>query len=250
MQVEFLEKIERNLQAENEAYLATLVSETDSSLALEMGDKVLIAEKEVHLSGPVNDKLKTRLSNKLIPAGKNKRQGLLELEICQQNLQFYLQPLQASPNLYIFGAGHVSSPLAKIAELAGFKVVVIDDRQELMTSDRFPEQVSFHQESYQEFLEDFQAQPQDYIVIVTPGHLHDYEVIKNVISQDWKYLGMIGSSRKVNMIFSELQEETGISAEKLKRVDAPIGVDIGSETPEEIAISIAAALVSARRCEN
>lgn len=251
MKIEFLKKVEKCLQEDSEFYLATVVSESLSNLKLDMGDKILITgEEEIHLTCNVNDKLKRELIAKIIGAADKNRQGLVTREIAAEEVQFFLQSLQSRPKLYIFGAGHVSSPLAEIAHLAGFEVRVIDDREDLMTRERFPEETVFHLKPYEEFLQEFYAGTEDYIVIVTPGHLHDYEVIKSIIHQDWRYLGMIGSTRKVNLIFEELQEETDIEKNRLEQVDAPIGKDIGSETPEEIAVSIAAALISARRCED
>ncbi len=250
MDIEFLEIIEKYLKQETEAHLAAVVSERTPSSNLKMGDKILITDEEIYFNCEVSDKFETELKDQITSAIEKNSQGLLSLRISGEEVEFYLKSLQARPTLYIFGAGHVSSPLARIANMAGFEVRVIDDREDLITEERFPARTKFYKQPYKEFLQDFSTKPQDYIVIVTPGHKHDYEVIKNVIEQEWRYLGMIGSTHKVNLIFAELKEDTGVEESRLRQVDAPIGIDIGSETPEEIAISIAAALISARRCKN
>jgi len=178
---------------------------------------------------------------------KNINQPTLE-KFSSQNgeIKAYLENLQQLDRLLIFGAGHVAQPLAKIAAMNDFVVEVIDDRADFNNPEKFPEAEKHHCQSFADFLESYQPQPADYIVIVTRGHKHDYDVLKSVISDDWKYLGMIGSKRKVKLLFEDLKSEN-IDLNRLEEVDAPIGIEINSETPAEIAVSIMAAMIKRRR---
>ena len=251
MRIDFLQRLQRSFEDEEESYLLTVVSQQNKdNCNLRAGDRMLRAEDDFHFSRRLDADIMEELKLEMERLLEEGLEGLCRISPCGQDLEVYLRPLRTQPRLFIFGAGHVSSPLAEIAELAGFKVVVIDERTELMKEERFTENTDLQEESYEEFLGDFQAGSGDYIVIVTPGHLHDYQVLEEVIEDDWSYLGMIGSRRKVDLIFEEIMEKHDISAERLEEVDAPIGLDIGSETPEEIAVSIAASLVSARRCQS
>ena len=150
----------------------------------------------------------------------------------------------------IFGSGHVAQPLAKIAKIAGFTVNVIDDREGLLNRGYFPTADSLIAKEYSSYLEDYKARPDDYLVIVTRGHQHDYDVLKGVIDSPAKYIGMIGSNHKVRLTFEQLKEEENVSQEKIDKVDAPIGINLGSETPAEIAVSIMSKIISVRRGQN
>lgn len=161
-------------------------------------------------------------------------------------IEIYFENLQQIDRLMLFGAGHVAQPLAKIAAMNDFLVEVIDDREDFNNPDNFPDAKKHHCQSFAEFLEEYQPRPGDYIVIVTRGHQHDYSVLKSVISGDWDYLGMIGSKRKVKLLFDDLKDEN-LDLNRLEQVDAPIGVEINSETPAEIAVSIMAAMIKRRR---
>ncbi|MBF8438136.1 XdhC family protein [Halanaerobiaceae bacterium Z-7014] len=178
---------------------------------------------------------------------KNINQPILD-KFSSQNgeVEVYLENLQKIDRLMLFGAGHVAQPLAKIAAMNDFAVEVIDDRADFNNPDNFPDAEEHHCQSFAEFLDNYQPQPGDYIVIVTRGHKHDYDVLKSVISGDWDYLGMIGSKRKVKLLFDDLKEEE-FDLNRLEQVDAPIGVEINSETPAEIAVSIMAAMIKRRR---
>jgi xanthine dehydrogenase accessory factor len=164
-----------------------------------------------------------------------------------ENLLLVIDSGQPMPTLYLFGAGHVARPTAELATIAGFRVEVLDDRAEFSNQDRFPSASAVH------ILNDFNAATtgisicaNDYIVIVTRGHLHDKLVLAQVLKTPALYIGMIGSLRKRDTIFRELRKE-GIADMDLARVHCPVGLDIGAETPEEIAVSIVAEMISVRR---
>ncbi|MFH1137338.1 MAG: XdhC family protein [Pseudomonadota bacterium] len=157
-----------------------------------------------------------------------------------------IEPTQKIITVYLFGAGHVSQPTAHLAALVGFRVVVLDDREEFAAPDRFPEAAQVT--AVKSFDQSFQELPVDrdsFIVIVTRGHLHDKEVLARALKTPAGYIGMIGSRRKRNAIYHVLLEE-GFTQQDLNRVFSPIGLEIAAETPEEIAVSIAAELIKVR----
>jgi xanthine dehydrogenase accessory factor len=152
-----------------------------------------------------------------------------------------------SPNkTYIFGGGHVGKEVEKMLAYIGFKTFVIDDREEFANRERFPTatEVKVIPDFYSAF-DGLICDENTYLVIVTRGHSWDYEVLKVALQQTSAYIGMIGSRRKNKTIFDRLREE-GVTEEALSRVQAPIGLSIGAETPEEIAISIAAEIIQVK----
>lgn len=157
----------------------------------------------------------------------------------------FLEPLRRSSTLYIYGGGHISLDLAWMAERVGFQVIVVDDRKAFANRDRFPMALDVWVVPYKEALKEVELGYDDFVVIVTRGHLFDLDVLREVIVQSPEYIGMIGSRRKKAMIFGQLQKE-GISQKKLDAVHAPIGLDIKAETPAEISISIIAEMIMVR----
>lgn len=158
---------------------------------------------------------------------------------------WYLEPVLGKPTVYIIGAGHVAQQIAPLAGRVGFRVVVADDRPEFASSERFPEADEVRVLGFEGLLAALDPGPQSYVIIVTRGHVHDYEVLAQALARPGSYLGMIGSRRKRGAIFRALLEQ-GVSQEELARVHSPIGLDIGAETPEEIAVSIVAELIAVR----
>jgi len=161
------------------------------------------------------------------------------------SLEFYLEPVMSDPVLYVFGGGHVSLQIVPLASLVGFKVVVIDDRPEFADPARFPGAAAVHQYPFEGVLERLPVDESSYFVIVTRGHLHDKTVLAQCIKTDAAYIGMIGSRRKVAILFKSLLDQ-GFPQAAIDRVHAPIGLAIGAETPEEIAVSIVAELIGVR----
>jgi len=151
-------------------------------------------------------------------------------------------PVFPRPTVIIFGGGHISVHLASLLTMVDFRVVVADDREEFANQERFPRADQIVVSDFGDCFDKLEFTHETYCVIVTRGHLHDKTVLENVLTFPGRYVGMIGSRRKRNMIYDELIKQ-GISPERLKEVHAPIGLDIGAETPEAIAISIAAELI-------
>jgi xanthine dehydrogenase accessory factor len=159
--------------------------------------------------------------------------------------ELFLEPITKEPILYIFGAGHVSSQIVPLASRVGFKVVVIDDRPEFADLKRFPEAMEVLRYPFEGVLDRIPVDESSYLVIVTRGHIHDKTVLTQSLKTRAKYIGMIGSRRKIAIIHKSLLEE-GFTQADLDKVHAPIGIDIGAETPEEIAVSIVAELIMMR----
>ncbi len=157
-----------------------------------------------------------------------------------------IEPVDSAGSAYIFGAGHVSQSLASFVKAVGFWTVVLDDRQEYASRERFGDvDELIVLESFSESLSRFSINRDSFIVIVTRGHLNDLTVLAQALKTKAGYIGMIGSKRKCLLIFEELRRQ-GYSEEDLRRVHAPIGLSIGAETPEEIGISIVAEMIQAR----
>ena len=148
--------------------------------------------------------------------------------------------------VYIFGGGHVSLDLTDLLYKIGFKCIVIDDREEFANKDRFPNAYKILVEDYDKIFEKINITKYDYIVILTRGHIYDYIVEKNALKTDAIYIGMIGSKNKIKNLHDKLKSEEGYNDEAISRVNAPIGLQIGAETTEEIAVSIAAELILKR----
>jgi xanthine dehydrogenase accessory factor len=160
----------------------------------------------------------------------------------------YIERIESAPTLLIVGAGHVAQAVAQIAPGIGFDVDVIDDRPDYASKERFPLSRKRIVGDIESELAKFPIDTNTYIVIVTRGHNRDGQALAAVIDTPAKYIGMIGSKRKIKAIYDELSA-AGTSIEKLLRVHAPVGYDIGAVTVQEIAISIAAQLVAVRRAQ-
>ncbi len=168
---------------------------------------------------------------------------------CGGTLQVFVEPVLPPSVLYIFGAGHVGLNVYKIARLAGFEVVIVDDRDAYANRERFPEARDIYADDLDRVMAQLAPPEAAFVVIVTRGHRHDMRVLGWAINTPAHYIGMIGSKRKVITVCQELQKQ-GVAAEQLKRAHAPIGLKIGATTPEEIAVSIVAELIAVRRhCE-
>ncbi|RPI51476.1 MAG: xanthine dehydrogenase [Acidobacteria bacterium] len=166
--------------------------------------------------------------------------------VCGGQMQVYIEPLEATPRLYVIGAGHVGYHLARLAHTVGFKTRILDDREKFASAERFPDAEEVIVDTIPEWLHRADLPSSAYVVIVTRGHTHDLDALRALAARDLRYLGLIGSKAKVKRIYDVLLAE-GMPGECLQRVHAPIGLDIGAVSPEEIAISILAELIAVRR---
>ena len=165
--------------------------------------------------------------------------------ICGGQMDVYIEPIEPSPELYVIGAGHVGYHLARLAHEVGFRVHVIDDREKFANRDRFPTAAEVVANDISEWLTSAQLPPHAYAVIVTRGHTNDLEALRALAPRELRYLGLIGSRAKVARIYDALTADR-MPPDLLKRVHAPIGLDIGAVTPQEIAVSILAELIAVK----
>ena len=166
--------------------------------------------------------------------------------ICGGQLEVFVEPIMPVPHAFIFGAGHISKSLSKVATLAGFVTVVIDNRESFANRDRFPEAQEVHAEEYEELFPKLAINETSYLIIVTRGHRDDMRILKLAIATPARYIAMIGSKRKVLNVIRELEKE-GTPRAAFERIHAPMGLDIGAISPEEIAVSVTAEMIAVRR---
>jgi xanthine dehydrogenase accessory factor len=166
--------------------------------------------------------------------------------VCGGTLEVFVEPVLPLPVLYLFGAGHVAFNVYKVAQNAGFDVIVVDDRDRFANRERFPDARDVIAEDFDRALARLAPNESSYIVIVTRGHRDDMRVLRWAAQTPARYVGMIGSKRKVIAIYRELEKE-GLPAHLFKNVHAPIGFDIGAVTPEEIGVAITAELIAVHR---
>jgi xanthine dehydrogenase accessory factor len=160
-------------------------------------------------------------------------------------LKVFVEPVVSEAVVYIFGGGHVSKQIGPIAHLVGFSVVVIDDRSEFSNPENYPYAKDVITSSFDNVMEKLPVNESSYLVIVTRGHAHDKTVLAQALKTPAKYIGMIGSSRKIRIIYQNLIRE-GFTQEQIDAVHAPIGLEICAETPEEIAVAIVGELIKVR----
>ena len=160
--------------------------------------------------------------------------------------ELILEPAAGSPNLILFGGGHVSKYVSRAAAMVGFRVSIVDDRKEYSSATRFPEAAETLVAEFNEVFDVLKVKPSSYIVIVTRGHRFDEEILEKAIRTPARYIGMIGSKRKVLATYRHLADR-GIAVDDLSRIFAPMGLDIGAVTAEEIAVSIVSELIKVRR---
>lgn len=167
--------------------------------------------------------------------------------ICGGQMEIFIEPIEPSPAVYIFGAGHVGQFVGRVAHDAGFRVHVIDDREKFANRERFPEAAEIVVDDIPGWIAKTTLPPSAYAVIVTRGHRYDLDTLRALAPRQLRYLGLIGSRAKVKRIYDALIEEAVVGIEHLERVHAPIGLDIGAVTPQEIAVAIVAELIAVRR---
>ncbi len=247
-------EIVRLAEAGEGAAMATIIS-VEGSTPREAGAKMLVYDTG-RILGTVGggniEKQVIREAVDVINTGKARKiiyrlnpQGELGM-ICGGDTEVFIEPIASTPRLFIFGAGHIGVPLAKMAALTDFKVVIIDDRPEYTTATRFPEATELVVSDFQTSFEKIKVSSESFIVIITHGHKGDEVVLENALKTPAKYIGMIGSKSKNEAVYSHLQAK-GFTKNDLSRVHAPIGLSIHAQTPEEIAVSILSEMIQVRR---
>jgi xanthine dehydrogenase accessory factor len=169
------------------------------------------------------------------------------LAYADDQVELFVEVQRRPPTLIIVGAGHVAQPLATLGKLIDFEVVVIDDRPQYANTERFPQADRVIAASFRPTLRDWPIDADTFIVLVTRGHSHDVECLLEVLDSPARSIGMIGSRRRVRAVIDLLEQEQGIPREKFDRVYAPVGIDIGAESPAEIGVCIIAEVVNVYR---
>jgi xanthine dehydrogenase accessory factor len=164
--------------------------------------------------------------------------------ICGGVMEVFIEPVVPTPDLYLLGAGHVSMEVARVARATGFRVHVVDDREKFANVERFPD-ADVIVDDIPAWLKTAALPPDAFVAVVTRGHRHDFDAVRELVGRPLRYLGLIGSRAKVLRIFEALEGE-GVAPATLSAIYAPIGLDIGAVTPAEIAVSIVAELVAVR----
>jgi xanthine dehydrogenase accessory factor len=229
------------------AIMATIIK-TENFKDVAPGDKCLIRDKAIRAGNIRNAQLLEALQKEAATRLAKEESKQLTLSLAPGcHAEVFFEAIPAIRKAIIVGAGHLAIPLVKFAKMLGFHVTVLDDRVLYANRDRFPEADSVVAGDMAATLRELEITPQTYIVLITRGHQYDEPCLREVIHSPAKYIGMIGSKRRIKACFLRFRDEEGIPEELLKRVHAPIGLDIGAESPEEIALSIISEMVNVRR---
>lgn len=247
---EVLEAILQTIDHGQTAVIASLLPEVgpNRNPVLPQRRKILIQHDGALIGTTGSEQLDTAILELARP-----KLGQPFLNTCDLNLippdpsRVFLETLLPTPTAYLFGGGHISFHLANILHFIGFDYVVIDDRPEFLTHERFPKAKNLVCQSFEHLFDALPLIPHaSYLIIVTRGHKSDQVVLMQALRTEAAYIGMIGSRRKIHLLFEHFRAQ-GIPQTTLERIHAPIGLEIGADTPEEIAISIAAELIQIRR---
>jgi xanthine dehydrogenase accessory factor len=166
--------------------------------------------------------------------------------VCGGRMQVFIEPIEGTPVLCLFGAGHVAQPLARMAKACGFRVELADDRVKFANPERFPEADLIVVDPFAAAAEKMTLGANSYAVVVTRGHKGDGEALRAVLGRGLRFVGLLGSRPKVVHLFAALREQ-GVAPAELATVHAPLGLEIGAQTPAEIAVSILAEMIAVRR---
>jgi len=166
--------------------------------------------------------------------------------VCGGSLDIFIEPILATPTLYLFGGGHVSLAISKMAVVAGFETIVVDDRPAFANKERFPEALQTYAGEWEESFGRLQPNNFSYLVIATRGHKGDLTCLRWALTTPARFIGMIGSKRKL-IEFSKVLAAEGVPEDQLDRIHSPVGLDIGALTPGEIAVAVVAEMVAVRR---
>ena len=249
--VNVFEEITRIKNEGSTSVLATLVSDQEERVPWAETPRLLVREDGSTLGSLGDSSLDLEVQSAAAEILKEGTPKLLELQKTGQTVAslVFVEPITPQPTVYIFGAGHIGFAVSKIAKMTGFRVSVIDDRPAYACAARFPEADEFFVEDPADMVPRLNLNKVSYLVIACRGHLEDQRVLAQAVNTPAGYIGMIGSRKKTKTVFSNLKAE-GVTQAALDRVHSPIGIPISTETPEEIAVSIMAEIIDARRRKN
>ena len=166
--------------------------------------------------------------------------------VCGGRMQVFIEPIEGTPTLCLFGAGHVAQPLARMAKASGFRVQVADDRIKFANRERFPDVDLLVVDDFAAAARQMTLGPNSYAVVVTRGHKGDAEALRAVVGKGLRFVGLLGSRPKLVHLVSGL-EEAGVPVDDLSEIHCPLGIEIGAVSPEEIAVSVLAEMIAVRR---
>lgn len=250
-----LNKIEQIKQAGKKAALCIII-ETKGSSPRKAGSKMIIYENKT-IEGTIGGgSLELRVIEDAIKVIKNRAPQKFSYELeedlsmnCGGYAEVYIEPILPEAQLYIFGAGHIGKALMKFTPDFGFNLTLIDYRDNI-SEDEFPGNISFRREDYISAANNIDFNSNSFIVIVTPKHAFDEDLLAICAKKEFAYLGMIGSKVKIAKARKRMTEEGILSEEQLNRVDMPIGIKFNAQTPEEIAISILAKMIDVKNSKD
>ena len=242
------EELVRISEQEAAAVLATVI-EVEGNDRVEPGAKCLIRDGKITAETVGDARVVQAILQESGTHLRDEKSKLVSLDIPDAGgrLQIFFEVMPAPPKLIVVGAGHIAVPLAKIAKVLDFHVTVIDDRLLYANRERFPDADEVLVGDMAQMLKEMTITPSCYIVLITRGHKYDEPCLREIIHSQAKYIGMIGSRRRIKACFQRFRDEEKIAEEMIERVYAPIGLDIAPETPAEIALSILGEVIKVRR---
>jgi len=245
-----------NIAARGERAVLATVTSSGGSVPRKAGTKMIIKEDGSLVGSIGGGNVEQAVQEKALDVLKSGEPEIIHFDltdsgeeawmICGGRMDVFLEPILPAETLYLFGAGHLSQSTAVMAKMLGFRVVVIDPRPEFNNNDRFPGTDSLVVEDYENAFSELNLDDNSYIVIYTPGHVSDERCLQFAVGTAARYVGMIGSKKKVKEIKERLRRK-GVPEQQLDGIHAPIGLEINAQTPEEIAISILAEIIKVRR---
>jgi len=241
--MDVIARVNELLENEKTFCLATVIA--SDSAEIPAGSKMLVFGDGTLEGGVKSQSLNVALRDQAQSAIENRKSCSAEIKT---GVRVFFNLLRSEARLLICGAGHIAIPLARFANDVGFSVTVLDDRSDFAYPSRFPGCTTIA-ENFTITLRDMALCPSTYVVIITRGHEHDVDCLMEILPKEFAYVGLIGSRRRVGFVLQWL-EEKGFSKKLLKKVYTPIGIPVGAESPQEIALSIVSELVCVRRKGN
>jgi xanthine dehydrogenase accessory factor len=228
------------------AVLATVV-EVQGNARVEPGAKCLVRDGAVVGETIGDARVVEAILQESAAHLRAEKSKLTSLAVPGATLEVFFEVMPSPPKLIVVGAGHIAVPLVQLAKVLDFYVIVIDDRLLYANRDRFPDADEVLVGDMAQMLKEMTITPSCYIVLITRGHAYDEPCLRVVLPSRAKYIGMIGSRRRIKACFQRFRDQDRISEELIEKVYAPIGLDIGTETPAEIAMAILGEVIKVRR---